>query len=92
MIFSIQEIILLFFIYSFLGWCVEVAFVATTLGKVLNRGFLNGPVCPIYGCGMLLVLIVLHPVSDNIFLLFLGGMVICSAIELFGGCISGTSL
>lgn len=84
MIFSIQEIILLFFIYSFLGWCVEVAFVATTLGKVLNRGFLNGPVCPIYGCGMLLVLIVLHPVSDNIFLLFLGGMVICSAIELFG--------
>ncbi len=85
MIFSIQEIILLFFIYSFLGWCVEVAFVATTLGKVLNRGFLNGPVCPIYGCGMLLVLIVLHPVSDNIFLLFLGGMVICSAIELFGG-------
>lgn len=85
MIFSIQEIILLFFIYSFLGWCVEVAFVATTLGKVLNRGFLNGPACPIYGCGMLLVLIVLHPVSDNIFLLFLGGMVICSAIELFGG-------
>ncbi len=85
MIFSIQEIILLFFIYSFLGWCVEVAFVATTLGKVLNRGFLNGPVCPIYGWGMLLVLIVLHPVSDNIFLLFLGGMVICSAIELFGG-------
>ena len=79
------ELLWLFFIYSFLGWCVEVAFVATTLGKVLNRGFLNGPVCPIYGCGMLLVLIVLHPVSDNIFLLFLGGMVICSAIELFGG-------
>lgn len=85
MVFSLQEILLLFFIYSFLGWCVEVAFVATTLGKVLNRGFLNGPVCPIYGCGMLLVLIVLHPVKQNIFLLFLGGMLICSTVELLGG-------
>lgn len=51
--FSFSEIALLFFIYSFLGWCVEVAFVAVTAGKVTNRGFLNGPVCPIYGCGMI---------------------------------------
>lgn len=85
MIFSFHEIALLFFIYAFLGWCVEVAFVAITLGKVVNRGFLNGPVCPIYGCGMLGVLMVLLPVKQNIFLLFLGGMVICSAVELFGG-------
>lgn len=85
MIFSWNEIALLFFIYAFLGWCMEVAFVAVTLGKVVNRGFLNGPVCPIYGCGMLGVLIVLLPVKQNILLLFLGGMMICSAVELFGG-------
>ncbi len=85
MFFSWNEIVLLFFIYSFLGWCVEVAFVAITLGKVLNRGFLNGPVCPIYGCGMLGVLMALLPVKQNVFLLFLGGMVICSCMELFGG-------
>lgn len=85
MIFSFYHTALLFFIYSFLGWCVEVAFVAVTVGKVENRGFLNGPVCPIYGCGMLGVLMALTPISDKWFLLFLGGMVICSAVELFGG-------
>ena len=83
--FSFSEIALLFFIYSFLGWCVEVAFVAVTAGKVTNRGFLNRPVCPIYGCGMIGVLLALLPVEKNIWLLFLGGMVICSAVELFGG-------
>lgn len=83
--FSFSEIALLFFIYSFLGWCVEVAFVAVTAGKVTNRGFLNGPVCPIYGCGMIGVLLALLPVEKNVWLLFLGGMVICSAVELFGG-------
>lgn len=84
-IFSLYEMMLLFFIYSFLGWCVEVAFVAVTIGRVENRGFLNGPVCPIYGCGMLGVLIALLPISDKWFLVFLGGMVICSVVELFGG-------
>ena len=53
MIFTLNEFVLLFFIYSFLGWCVEVAFVAVTSGRIENRGFLNGPVCPIYGCGTL---------------------------------------
>ena len=85
MIFSVYEIMLLFFIYSFLGWCVEVAFVAVTTGKVVDRGFLNGPVCPIYGCGMVGVLIILLPVKNNVWLLFLGGMIICSTVELFGG-------
>ena len=41
--------------YSFLGWIVEVVFHAVTQGKVINRGFLNGPVCPIYGFGVVSV-------------------------------------
>lgn len=85
MFFSWNQMLLLFFVYSFLGWCVEVAFVAVTVGKVVNRGFLNGPVCPIYGCGMLGVLMALLPIKQNVFLLFLGGMLICSLVELFGG-------
>ena len=40
-----------FLLYSFLGWVIEVACHAVTLGKVENRGFLNGPVCPVYGFG-----------------------------------------
>ena len=66
MIFTLNEFVLLFFIYSFLGWCVEVAFVAVTSGRIENRGFLNGPVCPIYGCGMLGVLVALAPVKSNV--------------------------
>ena len=74
-----------FFIYAFLGWCVEVSFVAITRGKVVNRGFLNGPVCPIYGVGMVGILYVLEPLKDNAIVLFIGGVVICSVLELFTG-------
>ena len=44
-----------FLLYSFGGWVVEVIFHAVALGKVVNRGFLNGPVCPVYGFGVLSV-------------------------------------
>ena len=44
-----------FIIYSFIGWCVEVVYQALKRGKVINRGFLNGPVCPVYGFGVLAV-------------------------------------
>ncbi|MBE5958136.1 MAG: hypothetical protein E7254_04650 [Lachnospiraceae bacterium] len=74
-----------FFIYAFLGWCLEVAYQAVTKGKLINRGFLNGPVCPIYGFGMVSVLIILSPVLDKKWLLFGGGIVIATVIELFGG-------
>ena len=83
MSYSIYSLLGLFLVYAFLGWCVEVSFVAVTLGQVVNRGFLNGPVCPIYGVGMLGVLLLLEPVSGNLILLFLGGMVLCSLVEVF---------
>ena len=79
------QAVCLFFIYSFLGWGVEVAFHAVTCGKLINRGFLNGPVCPIYGFGMLGILSLLAPLENNLFWLFLGGMAITTAIELVGG-------
>ena len=75
----------LFLIYAFLGWCLEVVFVAVTSGQVVNRGFLNGPVCPIYGVGMLGVLLLLRPVAEHPAWLFFGGMVLCSVVELVGG-------
>lgn len=74
-----------FLIYSCLGWCVEVAYAAITRGRLVNRGFLNGPVCPIYGFGMLALLFALTPLLDNSLLLFVGGVIIPSAIELAGG-------
>ena len=74
-----------FFIYAFLGWCVEVVYAAVISGKFVNRGFLNGPFCPIYGLGMLLVLHLLGPVKNNIFLMFFGAVIIASAVELTAG-------
>ena len=41
-----------FFVYGFLGWCTEVAYAAAKQGKFVNRGFLNGPICPVYGIGV----------------------------------------
>ena len=85
MTYSVYQLLGLFLIYSFLGWCTEVSFVALTRGEVVNRGFLNGPVCPIYGVGMIGVLLTLTPVSGHVPLLFLGGMALCSLVELIGG-------
>ena len=83
--YNVYQLLLLFLIYSFLGWCVEVSFVAVTTGRVVNRGFLNGPVCPIYGVGMLGALLLLEPVSGNLVLLFFLGMLLCTLVELIGG-------
>lgn len=49
--YSIYELLWLFFIYAFFGWCIEVVFCGLNEGHFINRGFLNGPVCPIYGVG-----------------------------------------
>ena len=83
--FTFYQIAAYFLIYSCLGWCVEVAWAAVRRGVLVNRGFLNGPVCPIYGFGMLALLFALTPLLDNNLLLFVGGVIIPSAIELAGG-------
>ena len=54
-----------FFVYAFLGWCVEVIFQAVAKGLIINRGFLNGPVCPIYGCGVIVIFRMLEAVGDS---------------------------
>ena len=56
---TLYQILWYFMIYSVIGWMIEVSYHAITLGKVVNRGFLNGPVCPVYGSGVLMVLFVL---------------------------------
>lgn len=83
--FSLYQTLAYFLIYSCLGWCLEVVYAAVTTGKLVNRGFLNGPVCPIYGFGMVIVLYALTPLVDNILLLYLGGVILPSALELVGG-------
>lgn len=81
----IYQLLWIFLLYSVLGWCAEVIFQATRRGKFINRGFLNGPVCPIYGVGVALIAAALTPLSDRLWALFLGGMALTSALEFLTG-------
>lgn len=74
-----------FIIYSFLGWAVEVAFHGVTSAKFVNRGFLNGPVCPIYGFGMIILIFFLGPLMNNFILLFIGAFLLTSILEFITG-------
>ncbi len=82
---TLYDILAFFMIYSFLGWCVEVVFHAVRYGQIVNRGFLNGACCPIYGFGMVAVIVLLLPIDNNFLLLFIGGYVLCTLLELVGG-------
>ncbi|MEA4895816.1 MAG: HD domain-containing protein [Oscillospiraceae bacterium] len=82
---EVYQYIWVFYVYAFLGWCVEVIFHAVSEGKFLNRGFLNGPVCPIYGFGVLTVVVCLSPVKQNILLLFIGSVLLSTALEFITG-------
>lgn len=77
--------LLCFFVYGFLGWCIEVAFAAVKQRKFVNRGFLNGPICPIYGIGVVSVVVILEPLMDNTALLYLGAVVLVTALEWITG-------
>ena len=85
MSYTLWNVVLLFFVYAFLGWCAEVAFAACKNGRFVNRGFLNGPICPIYGFGLIGVVLLLRPVEDNLILLYIGSFLLTSLIELVTG-------
>lgn len=72
---------LYFFVYGFLGWCTEVAYAAVKEGKFVNRGFLNGPICPVYGIGVGVVVQFLTPVENNLVLLYITSTLLVTVIE-----------
>lgn len=73
---------LYFSIYSFLGWICEVIYCSIPVKKFINRGFLNGPVCPVYGFGALFVIYIMGWLNiDSPILIFIFGGVIASIIE-----------
>jgi len=67
--------------YSFLGWAYESVLRSVLKKRLVNSGFLTGPICPIYGFGALSVILVLYQRVDNIALIFLFSMILTSAIE-----------
>ncbi len=72
---------LLFFIYAILGWIMESASVSIQSKKLINRGFLIGPYCPIYGFGGLIITLYLTQYKSNIVTVFFLSIIICSILE-----------
>ena len=83
MIYNIEIYFLLFIIYAFLGWLMESTLKTIQMRKFVNRGFLIGPYCPIYGFGVVGVTILFSNFHGNIILLFLLSTLICGILEYF---------
>ncbi len=71
-----------------MGWCCEVIFAAFQQKKFVNRGFLLGPVCPVYGFGVVAVLGMLEPLKSRPVSVFILSMLVTSAVELLVGVIA----
>ncbi len=78
---DIYYILLYFFVYGFLGWCTEVGYAAVKEHKFVNRGFLNGPICPIYGVGVTLIISFLTPFKDNVIFLYIFSVILVTLLE-----------
>lgn len=70
-----------FILYSFFGWIYESCFVSLKNKTLTNRGFLNGPIIPLYGSGATIVYLLLAPVQENSVYVFVGGMCIATILE-----------
>ena len=79
-IYSFYQYFSLFLIYSFIGWLIEVIGSLITSHKLVNRGFLIGPIVPIWGCGAILITLIIKP-TDSIFSLIIASAFICSFLE-----------
>lgn len=77
----IYDTAIYFFFYGILGWCTEVAFAAVMERRFVNRGFLNGPICPIYGVGVAAVVSLLKPLENQLLLLYLASALLVTLLE-----------
>lgn len=78
---------LLFFFYCFCGWVWESCYVSAKQRRWVNRGFLHGPLLPIYGSGAIIILFVTLPVADNFWLVYLLGTLAATALEYVVGAV-----
>lgn len=83
--YMIWQWIVFFYIYCFLGWCIESTIVSVSRRKIINRGFLTGPFLPIYGFGALSILLVTIPVRGNYVLVYILGVVAATILEYVAG-------
>ena len=83
---AVTDLLFLFFLYSFLGWCLEVTLKFIQYHRFINRGFLTGPICPIYGTGAILITVaveLLTPFEKAHGTTFIVSFLLCGAVEYF---------
>ncbi|WP_334117046.1 putative ABC transporter permease [Ligilactobacillus sp.] len=83
--YTINDLVLLFFIYSFVGWLWETVYCSSREGHFVYRGFLFGPYCPVYGFAVSSVLLFTQELTGNLLLLFLVGTVVSTVFEYLAG-------
>lgn len=83
--YSVADWILLFFIYGFFGWIFETTYVSLRKRKFVNRGFLRGPILPIYASGAIIMLFASIPFEGNLVATYFAGMVAATLLELVVG-------
>ncbi len=85
--YDLSQWVLFFFIYSFIGWIWESCYVSARKRRWINRGFMHGPMLPIYGSGAIVILLSTIGVRDNIVLIFLMGMCGATVLEYVTGAV-----
>lgn len=83
--YTIIQWLLFFYIYCFIGWCIESTIVSVSEKHFVNRGFLRSPLLPIYGSGAIVILFVTLPVRDYPVLVYIFGTIGTTALELVTG-------
>lgn len=83
MSYTITELVFFFLLYSFAGWCLETVFATINRKILLNRGFLNGAICPSYGITILLILVLFGSSQESWLFIFVASMVVATMVEYF---------
>lgn len=79
--YNIVTYFLLFMVYSVAGWIMEVTCKSFEAKKFINRGFMIGPYCPIYGWGAIFITILLKRYISDWIVLFFMSMITCGVLE-----------
>ena len=83
--YTVAQWLLFFFVYCFIGWVWESCYVSARKRRWVNRGFMHGPLLPIYGSGAVIILLATMPVRDNLVLIFVFGMIGATILEYCTG-------
>ncbi|MBD5118275.1 MAG: putative ABC transporter permease [Clostridiales bacterium] len=83
--FPLSQLFLYFILYSFLGWVMETCYCSIVERRLVARGFLYGPICPIYGGGVTLMILFFTPLKENLVLFYVVAVVVMTSWEYFVG-------